>query len=294
MPAALPVVHFATYAARPEGQPDDILAAAALESLGVRVVRAPWDAPWPLPGEADRARAAVVIRSTWDYFHRVGDFRAWLDALDADGQLTINDTATVRGNLDKRYLRDLSDAGVPVVETAWPEPGDRLADVLAARGWTEAVVKPAISGGAFETFRARVPVSPDDETRFAALAGAGAVLVQPFRHDIVEAGELSLVFLGGAFSHAIVKRPAAGDYRVQVQFGGIYTPIEASEPLVGAARDVLAAASASDLAYARVDGLVRADGGLDLMELEITEPSLFLDHHPDAPMRLARVLAARL
>ncbi len=288
MPAS--VVHFATFAARPEGEPDDRLAVSHLAALGIETVFAPWDAPWPRAA----APAAVVIRSTWDYFRRIADFRAWLDALDAAGQHTINDTATVRTNLDKRYLRDLAAAGVPVVETAWPAPGDRLADVLAARGWADAVVKPAVSGGSYETFRVSMPVADADEAHFAALLDAGAVLVQPFRSDIVEAGEWSLLFFGGAFSHAVVKRPAAGDYRVQVQYGGLYTRTEAPDALVGAARAVLAAAGAAGLAYARVDGLARADGGLDLMELELVEPSLFLAHHPDAPARFARVLAERL
>ena len=294
MPIRPLVVHFATFAARPDGEADDRLAVPALAALGIETVLAPWDAPWPRADAPD----AVVVRSTWDYFRRIADFRAWLDALDAAGQRTINDTAAMRGNLDKRYLRDLAAAGVPVVETAWPAPGDRLADVLAARGWREAVVKPAVSGGAYETFRVSAPTERTaqdaDEAHFAALLDSGAVLVQPFRREVVEAGEWSLIFLGGAFSHAVVKRPAAGDYRVQVQFGGVYTRTDAPDALVGAARAVLAAAGADGLAYARVDGLARADGGLDLMELEVVEPSLFLAHHPDAPARLARALADRL
>ncbi|HYE59166.1 MAG TPA: hypothetical protein VD948_11700, partial [Rhodothermales bacterium] len=141
------MIVFATYEKRPEGQPDDRLAVDALRKRGVDVACVPWTQPLP------SGTRAVVLRSPWDYFHRLPDFLAWLDALTVP---VYNDKPTVRANVDKRYLRDLEAAGVPVVETAWPQPGDRLADVLTARGWDEAVVKPAVSGGAFETFRLHV------------------------------------------------------------------------------------------------------------------------------------------
>lgn len=286
----MPHVHFATYADRPEGQPDDHLGADALRALGVDVTFAPWDAPWP----GDAPPDAVVIRSTWDYFERLDAFTAWLDRLDAAATPVFNDTATIRGNVHKRYLRDLAAAGVPIVETAWPAPGEALADVLAQHGWADAVVKPAVSGGAYETRRVSLPVDPADAAWYDALRAHVDLLVQPFRADVVERGEVSLLYFDGAFSHAVVKAPKAGDYRVQVQHGGVYARYEADARLVGAGRDVLAAAGAERLAFVRVDGLVRDDGGLDLMELELIEPALFLTYDPGSPQRFARALAARL
>lgn len=283
-------VQFATYTAVPGLFPDDALVADALRALGVGVTALPWDAPWP----ADVPRDAVVLRSTWDYFERIDAFRAWLDALDAAGVPAINDTATVRRNLDKTYLRDLAATGLSVVETAWPAPGGRLADVLAEHGWTDAVVKPSISGGAYETRRLTSAVTDADEAWFAALRERVDVLVQPFREDVVTRGEVSLLYFGGAFSHAVVKRARPGEYRIQFKFGGTATPIEAPERLVGAGRDVLAAVGGLETAYARVDGLVRADGGLDLMEVELIEPVLYLESVPEAAARAARAIADRL
>ena len=200
----------------------------------------------------------------------------------------------MRRNLDKTYLRDLAAAGIPVVETAWPAPGERLADVLAAHGWTDAVVKPSISGGAYETRRIAASVAEADEAWFADLRARVDVLVQPFRADVVTRGEVSLLYFGGAFSHAIVKRARAGEYRIQFQYGGTATRIDADARLIGAGHDVLAAAGASDVAYARVDGLVRGDGRLDLMEVELVEPLLFFEPAPEAAARAARAIAARL
>lgn len=275
------MIVFATYEDRPEGEDDDRRAAAAIRARGHAVACVPWTRPLP-----DGTRA-VVLRSTWDYFHRLPDFLGWLDALSVP---VFNDAATVHANVDKRYLRDLEARGVPVVETAWPTPGDRLADVLAAHAWREAVVKPAVSGGAFETFRVRAGDAKAAQARFEALLARGAVLVQPFLPEVVTAGELSLVYLGGSFSHAVVKRTRPGDFRVQGRFGGTHAP--APDAPVAEADALLRLAGADALLYARVDGLVRA-GRFTLMELELTEPSLFLDT-PDVRERFADAVIARV
>ncbi|HYE58966.1 MAG TPA: hypothetical protein VD948_10690 [Rhodothermales bacterium] len=261
------MIVFATYEKCPEGQPDDRLAVNALRQRGVDVACVPWTQPLP------SGTRAVVLRSPWDYFHRLPDFLAWLDALSLP---LYNDRATVRANVDKRYLRDLGAAGVPVVETAWPQPGDRLVDLLAARSWDDAVVKPAVSGGAFETFRLSAAEASAFEARFAALLARGAVLVQPFLPEVVSEGELSLMYLGGRFSHAVVKRTRPDDFRVQEAHGGTHAPTTVSPDLIAEADAILKAAGAADLLYARVDGVVR-HGRFELMELELTEPSLFLD-----------------
>jgi glutathione synthase/RimK-type ligase-like ATP-grasp enzyme len=261
------MIVFATYEGRPEGQPDDRLAVDALRARGQDVACVPWSRP--MPPEA----RAVVLRSTWDYFHRLPEFLAWLGALTLP---LYNDADTARANVDKRYLRTLEAAGVPVVETAWPVPADRLADVLAARGWRDAVVKPAVSGGAFETFRVSAVEAPGQQARFAALLARGAVLVQPFLPEIVAEGELSLVYLNGRFSHAVVKRTRPDDFRVQEAHGGTHAPFVPAPALLAQTDALLRAAGADGLLYARVDGLVR-HGRFELMELELTEPSLFLD-----------------
>ena len=117
-------------------------------------------------------------------------------------------------------------------------------------------------------------------------------LVQPFLAEVAAEGEYSFLFFGGEFSHAVLKRPAAGDFRVQHNHGGSTESVTASAEDVAQARAVLAAAGA-DTAYARVD-MIRHEGRLLLGELELTEPFLFLGYHPDAPERFATALVARL
>ncbi len=117
------------------------------------------------------------------------------------------------------------------------------------------------------------------------------MLVQPFLPEVVAEGEWSLLFFGGRYSHAVVKRTRPGDFRVQTQHGGTYTPAEPPPPLIAEAQAVLAAAGAADELYARVDGIVRG-GRFALMELEVTEPALFFD--PVSADRFAEALLARL
>ena len=285
-PSTLPIA-FATYTARPGGEPDDLLAVEAVEARGAPVVRVPWDVLDP----ADYR--AIVLRSTWDYFHRLSDFLAWIGRVEASGVPMFNGADTVRGNVDKRYLRALEAAGVPVVPTAWPTPGDRLAYVLAAHSWADAVVKPAVSGGAFETFRVAAGDAAGVEDRFAALLARGTVLVQPFLPEIETDGEFSFLFIDGAFSHAVLKRPRAGDFRVQAHLGGTTVPFAASDALVGEAAAVLRAAGGAGLLYARIDGLVRG-GRFELMEAELTEPAMFFEQDAASPARFADALLARL
>jgi len=134
-----------------------------------------------------------------------------------------------------------------------------------------------------------------DEPRFRTLAERGRVLVQPFMDVVVSAGEWSLVFLGGAFSHAILKRARAGDFRVQTEHGGSAAVAEPDPRIVEQARRALYAgpSGTSECLYARVDGCV-VDGNFVVMEVEVIEPLLFLGGHPEAADRLAEALVARM
>ena len=292
-----PTVALVTYAARPEVTDDDRLLASALAARGVRAVAVPWsdaDTDW-------RAFDAIVVRSCWDYFLRADEFFAWLTALESIGAPVHNPVATLRWNADKRYLRDLEQQGVPVVPTRWVEPGETVS-LLALRrrtGWSELVVKPAISGSAHDTWRSSPGGEGADDARLAAMSAArGVVLVQPLVDVIPDEGEWSIVFIDGAYSHAVLKRPRAGDFRVQEEHGGTVECIRPPEQVIAQARAALAAAqqpegARGEMLYARVDGCV-VDGELLLMELELIEPVLFLGTSPDAAERMADVLTARL
>ena len=226
-----------TWSGLPDLAADDRLLRAALQRRGVDARAVVWDDQGIDWGAFD----AIVIRSTWDYHKRVDEFRAWIDRM--EGLPVWNPPAILRWNLHKSYLLELEKQGLPIVPTM----------VMPGR----VVVKPAVSATAHRTMLFDYDV-----------------LIQPYLPEIEE-GELSFVFLGRAFSHAVRKRPRGGDFRVQTEFGGTAERVELSPELVAQAERIAAALGGQWL-YARIDGIVR-DGRLLLMELEALEPSLFLD-----------------
>jgi glutathione synthase/RimK-type ligase-like ATP-grasp enzyme len=194
----------------------------------------------------------------------------------------------LRANLDKRYLRALESQGVAIVPTVWLEPGvpTDIAALLTRHGWTDAVVKPVVSAAAHRTHRVTAASQPVVD----AVVGAGAAMVQPYLAEIETAGEWSVIHLGGAYSHAVRKRPRAGDFRVQPQHGGVSTREEPPGAVRAAVEQILALVP-EPLLYARVDG-VESGGRFLLMELELIEPRLFFVAAPDAAPRFAAAVAA--
>jgi glutathione synthase/RimK-type ligase-like ATP-grasp enzyme len=286
-------VALVTYDARPEPTDDDQLLADALSARGAMVHALSWSdasARWA-------AYDAVVVRSCWDYFLRADEFHAWLDRLERGGARVMNDVRTLRWNADKTYLGELAERDVPIVPTRWLTRANAvsLGELRRLTGWAELVVKPTVSGGAHRTWRAPPDAEPLDEARLAAMIEEGAVMVQPMLAEIARDGEWSLLFFAGRYSHAVLKRPRAGDFRVQREHGGSLEPAEPSPAMVAAAKRVLDAipAGGEPPLYARVDGCV-VDGELLLMELEVLEPELFLRCAPEAPARLAEALLARI
>ncbi len=279
----------ATSAAYPDLWEDDVVLAPALARLGIDAVPRVWTDP-----QVDwSAFDAVLIRSTWDYYERYPAFLAWLDALDAGGVPTINDSALLRWNSEKRYLTALAAAGIPIIETEICAANAVRAAVEARGG--KVVVKPTISGNAMHTVRGTAG-DPAFVTALDALPREFDYLVQPYVVEIETAGEWSLVFVDGTYSHGIRKLPAAGDYRIQHDYGGAWHSAEPDPSVVDAAVETLRAAAAlgyADQAYARVDGIV-IDGRFRLMELEMVEPYLAFHLAPEAAALLARAVARRL
>ncbi len=263
--------------------PETHLLVAALAEIGVEAVVAPWDSP-----EDWAAYPLVVVRTPWDYFRRLPEFLAWAERT---SQLTafVNPVSVIEWNSHKAYLRELAARGIPTVPTLWLDRGAADgATRLAATGWGEVVVKPAVSIGAIGALKANA-ADPACLAHLAALLAEGDVLVQPFVESIAAQGEVSLIYFGGAFSHAIRKQPAAGDYRVQDMYGGTNHPYQPAADEVALASRALSATPAPTT-YARVD-MVRLQGGRPaVMELELIEPELFLGATPDDPRRFAKVL----
>jgi glutathione synthase/RimK-type ligase-like ATP-grasp enzyme len=268
------LIGLATCAHFPDGDPDDAHLAAALPEARFAV----WDDPAVDWGAFD----LVVIRSTWDYQERRDEFLAWVRSVPR----IVNPPEIVEWNTDKRYLGELPGA----VHTDYVPPGGSF----AAPGG-EYVVKPTVSAGSRHTAR----FGPGEEARAAALvaeihAGARTAMVQPYLGAIDELGETALVYFDGVYSHAARKGPILRRGMEPTSEVFAAETIEPREPPADerALADAVVARFA-DLAYARVD-VVRGPDGPQLLELELTEPSLFFEHGPGAAVRFAAAIRSRL
>jgi len=283
-------IAFATSAELAAIQPDDAYLADCLQGLGVT----PVSCVWTDPGVDWTAFDTVLIRTIWDYFKRYPEFLAWLDRLDRLGVRTINDSALLRWNSDKRYLLDVAAGDVAVIPTH-VAAADQIGGVLGHLRGQPVVIKPTVSGGAWHTLRGVAGDTALDHA-IATLPANLTYLVQPFVAEVASHGEWSLVFIAGRYSHAVLKRPAHGDYRVQEEHGGSALPAEPSPGIRAAAERALATLAAlghAGYSYARVDG-VPSGGEFLIMELELLEPSLYLAGFPAAAERLARHLVGAL
>jgi hypothetical protein len=288
-------LRIATCRPLPEPDVDEGLLLAALRHAGIDAVMAAWR-----DGGTDwRAPVPTLLRSTWDYLHAVDDFEAWIDIAAAAAPLW-NPPAVLRGNLHKRYLLDLAARGVPVTPTVLLPRGDPrpLSAVAAVHGWNDVVLKPAIGAASFETHRLGPRVdgmSPVGEAAWAAadarcarLVAVRDMLVQPYLPSVEGHGERALVWIDGEFTHAVRKTPRFSDGVEQVSEA---LPISAEERAAGTAA---LAGIRSELLYARVDVAPGPDGMPVVMELELIEPSLFLQQSPVALARLVAAVVRRL
>jgi glutathione synthase/RimK-type ligase-like ATP-grasp enzyme len=287
--SASPRVALVTCATLPALDPDDRRLIEPLASMGVEVVPAVWDDQAVNWATFDLA----VIRNTWDYPAHRTEFVHWARRVPR----LVNPADVIEWNTDKRYLAELAAAGVPTVPTSWLTPGDAV--VLPPRG--RHVLKPSVGAGSVDAAAFRLHDTHEEalarEHANRLLMSGTSVMVQPYIEGIEEHGETALMFMGGEFSHAVVKGAMlVGDHPSEV--GGLYLQesIAASEPTDAEMEISLRALGAvpggSDrLAYARVDLVPDTDGNPLLIELELTEPSLFLAYAAGAAQRFARVLA---
>ncbi|WP_299175156.1 transporter [uncultured Brevundimonas sp.] len=260
---------------------------ATLEGTGATVVATPWtDHVEDASALAGHDLILPVI--AWGY-HR--DHGRWLKACTAWTEASLpvaNPAEVLRWNSDKTYLARLADKGVPIPPTRWSDrvDQDQIEAAFAETGVSTLIVKPTVSAGAFRTLRlSRGDVLTD--------APEGPAMIQPYLKSIETEGETSLLFFGGRFSHAVNKRPVAGDFRIQIQFGGLYTTVTPDAHAMALAEQVLAAVD-EPLLYARID-LARDDAGAwVLMEAELIEPDFYLDHDPANGAGFARAVQDRL
>lgn len=239
----------------------------------------------------------VVVRSTWDYQRHLDDFLATLTTVEAATRLE-NPLALQQWNVRKTYLRDLEADGIRVVPTVWR---DRLAagdlDLLYGElGATELVLKPVVGSSGEDAFRVNAEEATEREPELLAAFRARPFMAQPFLSGVLDTGESSVVWIDGEASHALRKKPRAGEFRSQEEHGGHVERIDLDPPLEAAAAlvaEAVARRSARPPLYARADFLP-GPHGLLLGELELVEPSLYLRLDADAPRRLADAIIRRL
>jgi glutathione synthase/RimK-type ligase-like ATP-grasp enzyme len=263
---------------------DDRLAIPHLRRRGIEVVPAVWDA-----SDVDWNQfAAVVLRSCWDYHQRPDEFLKFIGRLEGAQVLLCNGYKTVRWNFEKTYLLQLAALGVPIPMTVWldRESEPSIEHLFEENGWAEAVVKPTVSMSAPQTWILTPDMIRDDTCRIRELLKTSGVMIQEFIPEVRSQGEWQFVFFDRQFSHAILKRPRPGDFRVHSSAGG-YVDDEATVP-IGLACQAERVLDLIDgpLLYARVDG-IDVEGELLLMELELIDPALFLRQEPLASLRFS-------
>jgi hypothetical protein len=236
----------------------------------------------------------VVLRSTWDYYKRLDEFTRWIDAT-AQVTRLYNSAEIVHWNLDKQYLAQLIAAGIPVMSTTFINSSNDI-DEVQLQG--DIIIKPTVSAGSNNTARHRSQPVDARQHIEKILASGTSVLLQPYQPSIDVNGETSLVYLGGVFSHAFRKGPI---FRGTEQIhNGAFIDEEISARTASPAELTLGNQVLALLAqrftdsplYARIDMVTNASGVPEIMEIELTEPSLYLHLDTDAPLRAANVLAS--
>lgn len=254
----------------------------AFAEKGMTVVDIAWDDP-----DADWGSfGAAIIGTTWDYWDRIDEFLGTLEAIGKQTRL-FNSAEMVRWNSRKTYLKDLESKGARLIPTLWmdevtPDAASRAFDAL---GSDDLVFKRQIGAGARDQFRLK---------RGEAIPTAAyPMMVQPFLNMIQVEGEISFIFIDGQFCHALIKRAADGDYRIQSEYGGQEEPIVPSSQDQAAAQAIIGTLDQTPL-YGRVDMLRAEDGQLLLMELELIEPYLYPIEGPELGRRMAAAVAREL
>ncbi|NOY51195.1 MAG: hypothetical protein GXO88_11635 [Chlorobi bacterium] len=265
---------------------EDSLIQKALEAKGFKVFRTSWSNPnfnW----ESVRL---LLIRTTWDYFDRFNEFHNWLEIV-KNKSILINPYETLKWNIDKHYLIDLENNGINIPKTIFIGKGERktLDQLFNESKWEEAVLKPAISGAGRHTYRLTKENTEEKEIILDQLLKHESMMFQEFQQNILSKGEVAYMFMGGEFTHAVLKKAKSGDFRVQDDFGGSVELYAASEKELGFAKYVVDRCGEKTF-YARVDVIYDNNNDLCLSELELIEPELWFRYNEKAADKLAQVI----
>jgi glutathione synthase/RimK-type ligase-like ATP-grasp enzyme len=266
---------------------DDELVTEALEKVGFTVERTHWDNENYDWSKTDFA----LFRTTWDYFNKFKEFRKWLEVVSEKTTL-INPKSIIDWNFDKQYLKALEAKGVNIPETHIIKSGDTnaLAFHFKSLGFTKAVLKPCIAGAARHTYVIDSSNVSNYESIFKELISKEHMMLQEFQTLIQEKGEVSIIMLGGNYSHAVLKKAKKGDFRVQDDFGGTVHNYSPSDDEIEFAKSVVSQVEPLPT-YARVDYFWDNNMQLALGELELIEPELWFRNHPKSAQIFAETIA---
>lgn len=259
---------------------------SAFESQGLKVDITYWDNPsyeW-------QQTKSVLFRTVWDYFERFDEFWDWLEQVKTKTRL-INSYELIKWNIDKHYLRDLKNNGIQVVPTYFADKGNNISlqEIANLNDWKHIVIKPAISASAFNTYKITNDEIEQKEQLFHELLQTHDMLVQPFFPTISELGEASLMVFGGKFTHAILKKAKAGDFRVQDDFGGTVHDYNPTQEEIKFAEKVFQSCTSLPI-YGRVDIVWDSNKHIYLSELEIIEPELWIRNMPESANKIAEAV----
>lgn len=269
---------------------EDRIVREALERKELRVNRVDWADP-----EFDWGETKMILfRSNWDYFDRYDEFRKWITLASSKAKF-VNSINLLNWNVDKHYLSNLAEKNIRIVPTRYIPRGSSLSleEMHNFTGWTHTVVKPTIGGAARHTYN----ITPENLTiisnKLVDIMREEDFMLQPFQDSVPVEGELSLMFFGDEYSHAVLKKAKPGDFRVQDDYGGTVHQHVASDVEVEFASQVVQACPEKP-AYSRVDIIEDNDGQLAVSELELIEPELWFRHRPEAADLLAKEVISRL
>jgi len=241
---------------------------------------------WDNPNVNWHQYDVLIFRNIWDYYLKIGTFNAWLDTIDNFSIRSFNPISVIRWNKHKFYLRELQAIGIPVIPGIYISRTNELnIEKLLPCDWTQAILKPAISAGSHLTTLFDTKDAASVSVNYHDIAKEQDLILQKFIPEICTEGEISLLFFDKKFSHAVVKKPKAGDFRIQSMFGGKYQAYSPTGSLLKMAQKIVDYIE-HDLLYARVDGII-IDGTFHLMELELIEPDLYFDYVENGTMKFA-------
>lgn len=268
---------------------EDTLLQKALEKNNLKVIRKDW-----LCKKFDwSATRYVIFRTTWDYFDKINTFIKWIEKVDTKTKF-INYKDLIIWNIDKHYLKDLKKKNINIPPTHFIKKGEytSLIELFDKYNWKEAIIKPAISGAARETYRINRKNLHKYELLFKNLINKESMLFQKFLENIINIGEISLIIIGGRFTHAVRKIAKEGDFRVQDDHGGTVEPYIARNEEIDFAENVVKQCNKEPI-YARVDIIYDDNNEPSLSELELIEPELWFRNYPTAAKLLANEIAKK-